>query len=361
MNLNHRRPRHVPSQDLEGPPPRSTSSSKNKERDPVHSWLFQKRFHAIHLLVLLTLSGCALVVSMVEYNKHNHNEFHNFVLSSLPFEDSSSTTTSSRGKSSSSAIQSNSEESPDLKARKNLYNYHAIEFFQNFMLTPPAPANVPYPTEGLDRDFYSQIGQDKRMDQILQQKRNGFFIEVGAYDGVAYSNSLFFEQSRGWTGLLIEANPRAYRELLAKDRKAYSTPACLAINKNVLIGATFFASGMDGAINEGVASSSAKQEDVYQYPVKANCFPLNVMLDAIGVSHVDMFSLDVEGHELAVLKTIDWSRITISLLTVEHNGKKKELDAFMIGELGYEKQYFQGHQDVMYLHKNATLGKGMEK
>jgi hypothetical protein len=44
----------------------------------------------------------------------------------------------------------------------------------------------------------------------LNQKRNGFFVEIGGYDGESFSNSLFLEKERGWSGLLVEANPYTY-------------------------------------------------------------------------------------------------------------------------------------------------------
>jgi len=42
------------------------------------------------------------------------------------------------------------------------------------------------------------------VDHILSSKRNGFFVEIGAYDGELHSNSLFLERVRGWRGLLVE-------------------------------------------------------------------------------------------------------------------------------------------------------------
>ena len=48
--------------------------------------------------------------------------------------------------------------------------------------------------------------------------RNGFFIEAGAYDGEALSNTLFFELKQRWTGLLIEPNPDAFELLKKKVR-----------------------------------------------------------------------------------------------------------------------------------------------
>jgi hypothetical protein len=42
---------------------------------------------------------------------------------------------------------------------------------------------------------------------IVNQKRNGFFVEIGGYDGETFSNSLLLEKERRWSGLLVEANP----------------------------------------------------------------------------------------------------------------------------------------------------------
>jgi Methyltransferase FkbM domain len=218
---------------------------------------------------------------------------------------------------------------------------NAVEIFKTFMLNPPAPAKVPYngvPAASMNSETHSnsQVGQDLTIDAILKRRRNGFFIEAGAYDGTSLSNSLFFELHRNWTGLLVEANPRAHRELLQKDRKAYNTPACISTSKNVELGIDFMASGMVGGYDNAARFDATRgsigknaQLDPYTYSVQAHCFPLNVMLDAIGVTHVDMFSLDVEGVELKILQAIDFDRVTIDLLVIEKNGMATEMEAFM--------------------------------
>jgi len=56
------------------------------------------------------------------------------------------------------------------------------------------------------------------------------------------------------------------------------------------------------------------------------CVPFNDVLDVIGVHHIDYLSLDIEGPELLVLETIDWSRIRIDIMTVEIHGDMKKLN-----------------------------------
>ena len=58
-------------------------------------------------------------------------------------------------------------------------------------------------------------------------QEGGFFVECGAFTGEARSNTLLFEKSRKWTGLLVEADPSNYATLKSKNRKAFSINACL--------------------------------------------------------------------------------------------------------------------------------------
>ena len=70
------------------------------------------------------------------------------------------------------------------------------------------------------------------MDKFLGQKRNGFFIEAGAWDGEYLSNTLFFELDRNWTGLLVEANRLAFKTMVLRGARKRSTAAnvCLSVN-----------------------------------------------------------------------------------------------------------------------------------
>ena len=62
---------------------------------------------------------------------------------------------------------------------------------------------------------------------VFYFQEGGFFVECGAFTGEQRSNTLLFEKSRQWTGLLVEADPSNYRTLKSKNRKAFSVQACL--------------------------------------------------------------------------------------------------------------------------------------
>jgi hypothetical protein len=78
----------------------------------------------------------------------------------------------------------------------------------------------------------------------------GFFVEAGAFDGEARSNSLFFERERGWTGLLFEANPQLFQQ--KKKLNMYFVPGCMATSNAVLPLLTQFtlAGGLGGISSE---------------------------------------------------------------------------------------------------------------
>ncbi|MCH7535874.1 MAG: hypothetical protein IH948_09075 [Bacteroidetes bacterium] len=62
--------------------------------------------------------------------------------------------------------------------------------------------------------YYSQLGQDRFLDEeIFKRKRDGFYVDVGAVDGLHFNNTLFFERERHWKGMCIEPNPIEFRKL----------------------------------------------------------------------------------------------------------------------------------------------------
>uniref|UniRef100_A0A6C0HP07 FkbM family methyltransferase n=1 Tax=viral metagenome TaxID=1070528 RepID=A0A6C0HP07_9ZZZZ len=53
--------------------------------------------------------------------------------------------------------------------------------------------------------FYSQDKQDKNLETcVFKGYKNGFYVDVGAHDGVSINNTLYFEKNNNWTGINIE-------------------------------------------------------------------------------------------------------------------------------------------------------------
>ncbi|CAC5410029.1 unnamed protein product [Mytilus coruscus] len=74
---------------------------------------------------------------------------------------------------------------------------------------------------------YSQAHQDETLYQI-SRKKNGFFVEMGAFNGQLFSNTMWLERKHNWTGLLIEANPDLCRQIDVLKRHAWRLCACIS-------------------------------------------------------------------------------------------------------------------------------------
>ena len=191
----------------------------------------------------------------------------------------------------------------------------------------------------LERRYISgQFGQAHIVDEYYSgSKRGGFFIEAGAYDGESVSNTLFLEMERNWTGLLVEANPDNFRLLQSRNRNVSCIETCLSRQtypEVVDFDAVSIFGGIivDGRPKPGDNIPITRRTQVHKIvsktrrTIKMQCFPLTSIVYALANPVIDYLSLDIEGSELEVLKTIPFNTIKIKLISVEIIRKKLNND-----------------------------------
>jgi hypothetical protein len=145
------------------------------------------------------------------------------------------------------------------------------------------------PADLARQGYKSQSGQDKWVSEtLLRGLRGGVFVDIGANDGMTFSNTLWLERQMGWTGLAIEPNPEAFAKLSVNRR-------CTTLNVCV----------------------SEKTGSVQQFEV--DCYTLSDILSNNGIESVDYLSIDVEGAELSILQSIDLHSFQIRVIGVENN------------------------------------------
>ncbi len=150
--------------------------------------------------------------------------------------------------------------------------------------------------------FYSQAGQDRVIDGLLGGKRNGIFVDVGGYDGVTGSNTLFFENFRNWTGVVVEPSPTQIKE--AKD--ARKVPCVMAAVAGETGQADFmevtsgytqmsgFLESYDVELLEKVRAHEKHEEMLHKLSKET----LQSILSKHKLKKIDLISLDVEGGEM---------------------------------------------------------------
>jgi hypothetical protein len=189
------------------------------------------------------------------------------------------------------------------------------------------PSSEPQDLDTPNRDSYSQWAQDKILRPILSKVGKGFFVESGARDGEIDSNTLSYELQDGWTGLLIEPDPTDFNALVTKHRHSYAFNGVLSSN------------GRAGAVRfddegNGLGRITHSGSDTVQSQ------PLHALMEAIGRTTVDLWSLDVEGKESAVLNSTDFSKVEVGVLLIEMNKEGPNNDGIR------EVMKRQGFQDI---------------
>lgn len=150
--------------------------------------------------------------------------------------------------------------------------------------------------------FYSQFGEDRWLvENVFAGINEGTFCEVGAFDGVTFSNTKVFEQL-GWRGICVEANPA----LAAECQGNRTCPTwCCAVGEGEF--ASFY-------VNDAFPDLSGLRAPGVPSPVLLR--RLDWLLERSGFQEVDLLSIDTEGTELEVWETLGQCRARV--VVMEH-------------------------------------------
>lgn len=173
--------------------------------------------------------------------------------------------------------------------------------------------------------FRAQNGEDRWLDAYFKKRRDGYFVEVGAYNGVDLSNTYHFEQV-GWHGILVEPDPDNAASCMTR-RPGARTFQCAAVASSdireiafhkVADGGVFSTTNLSDGHAKRIANIGLSVE-----PLRVPARTLDSMLEEAGATRVDFVSIDVEGGELDVLAGFDIRRWQPRIVIVESNTKTR--------------------------------------
>ncbi|CAE7274099.1 unnamed protein product [Symbiodinium necroappetens] len=170
-------------------------------------------------------------------------------------------------------------------------------------------------------------------------KRDGIYLEMGALDGVTYSNTLALRTCLGWTGMLIEGSPRHFQRLHQNYKDVESVIIKYgAVCAPPLTNATFSQGMSIGSIDGDVTylpTGLRKRFSYRRQRVVVPCRPMEWYLQQLPKKHVDFVSLDVEGAELEVLLTMDFTEVLVEVFLIElHDwGRSEQTQSWKIRKL----------------------------
>ena len=163
-----------------------------------------------------------------------------------------------------------------------------------------------------DKDIYNRFFKDLPVEESSKFK----YVELGAFNGVEESNTRFFDLCLGWEGLLIEANPKPWGQLV--ENRPHSHRVSFAASCSMEEAAQNKTIGFHAVVWTNAAQEDTKNSYKGGETVDVPCGSLTPVLQDVLGGHVHFFSLDVEGAEPLVLEHIDFNLVFIEVLIVEN-------------------------------------------
>lgn len=171
--------------------------------------------------------------------------------------------------------------------------------------------------------YQAQHGEDRWLERYFAGSKPGYFVEVGAYDGIVLSNTYFLE-TIGWTGMLVEPHPGKAAQC-REHRPRCRVFDCAAVGSDAVREVTFH------IVDDAPVYSTTTMTDLHaarmrrlglaHRETKVPAKTLDAMLAEEDPSSVDFVSIDVEEGEVDVLLGFDLRRWHPRVVMIESNGR----------------------------------------
>jgi FkbM family methyltransferase len=202
------------------------------------------------------------------------------------------------------------------------------------------------------RLFKGQKGQDKWVIfSVLPFKKNGFFLDLAASDGITHSNTYSLEKLFGWTGICIEPNPKFFQKL--KTSRNCIVDNSVISDKNEKVVFRIDNGQLGGIIDDDTDNNFRTRGEQLSNAesITFDAIPLNELLERYNApTKIDYFSLDIEGSEERVIRSVDFEKYQFLCLTIERPTPKVNKILFENGYL-----FVKNHKyDSFYIHSSLA-------
>jgi FkbM family methyltransferase len=187
--------------------------------------------------------------------------------------------------------------------------------------------------------------------RALCNVEKGYFVDIGAHDGVTGSATKYFEDL-GWEGVCVEPLPKVFQQLV-NNRKC--------VLKNVAIsdktgyadfleieGYSEMLSGLTETYDPRHVERIKRELEHYGGVQQLIRVQTAKFEDVVSQSRIDFLSLDTEGSEMQILNTIDFDKFDIRVVSVENNFMDPAFDQFFV-QRGYRLDSVWSNCDQVFV------------
>jgi FkbM family methyltransferase len=212
--------------------------------------------------------------------------------------------------------------------------------------------------------FYSQDKQDQYLENnIFKGFKNGVFMDVGAHDGISFNNTFFFEQNHNWTGINVEPIQKIFERLIINRPTSINVNCAVSDNNGIAEficnkGYTEMLSGLQSTYHkdhfirlekENLENGGATEI------ITVNTKRIETICDENNIKHINYLSIDVEGAEFNVIKSINFDKLFIDVIGFENNYNDSSVEIITYLE---SKNYVKLNHlsiDIFMIHKNSSF------
>ena len=217
--------------------------------------------------------------------------------------------------------------------------------------------------------YHSQYSQDRLLEEnVFKGYKNGVFMDIGAHDGVSLNNTLFFEKSHNWSGINVEPIKNVY------DKLVQNRPICTNINCAVNntdgfaeficnTGYTEMISGLKDEFDirhltrlKNEINKKGGTTEIITVETKR----VETICDEHQIDHIHYLSVDVEGAEFEVIKSINFDKVKIDVIGFENN--YEDVSAPIVEYL-VNRGYIMFYKavDIFMIHKHSMFIPNIQK
>ena len=176
--------------------------------------------------------------------------------------------------------------------------------------------------------YYSQDNQDRYLEEnVFKGHKNGIYVDVGAYDGIDINNTLYFEKYNNWTGINIEPIKKIFDNLVINRPNNINLNCAVCNNDGETdffcnTGHTEMISGIKHTMDVRHLQRTEYENNIMGSTteiIKVNTQKLETIFDQNNITHVNYLSIDVEGAEFEVIKSINFDKVFIDVIGFENN------------------------------------------